>query len=70
MGGEVDAPRPQAMELGHRDLGFGQSELALWLMLFEQTLQEKLAKEIADDWSALAQQLGRMMTQRGMLSRS
>ena len=67
MGGEVEAPRPRAMELGHRDLVFGQSELTLWLMLFEKTLQEELAKDIANDWSTLAQELGRMMTRRDML---
>lgn len=67
MGGTVASPRPRAMELGHRDLQFGPQELERWLSLFEQTLQQELPEDIAREWSALARQLGKAMTRRGMV---
>ncbi len=70
MGGRVKRPRPHAMEAGHRGLRFGPGELARWLALFEQTLQQQLPADIADQWNTLAQQIGRMMAERGMLSRT
>jgi len=69
MGGVVESPRPRAMEHGHRDLDFGPQELALWLALFERTLQDLLPEDAAGQWAVLAQQIGRMMAERGMLSR-
>jgi len=46
------------MDRGHRDLDFGEHELALWLTLFEQTLVETLPPEIAHRWGDLARQIG------------
>ena len=64
MGGKVDTPRPNAMEQGHRDLGFGQSELERWLELFQRTLQEHLPGDIAEQWNTMARQIGRLMAER------
>jgi truncated hemoglobin YjbI len=67
MGGKVETPRPRAMELGHRDLDFGQQELMLWLALFEHTLRESLPEECARQWFELARGLGKAMSKRGMV---
>jgi hemoglobin len=70
MGGEVASPRPRAMERGHRDLDFGQQELALWLVLFERTLRESLPDESARQWAKLARGLGQAMSQSGLMRRA
>lgn len=67
MGGTVENPRPHAMDSGHRELVFGQPELQQWLSLFEQTLQQSLAEDLARQWIALARQIGDRMVERGML---
>ncbi len=67
MGGKVELPRPHAMEAGHRDLDFGPQELAQWLKLFEETLQQNLPAEAAEAWASLARQLGHMMSKRGLV---
>lgn len=64
MGGKVDNPRPHAMDRGHRDLEFGQQELDLWLEIFDSTLQDQLAEDIAHQWDAMARQIGNRMLER------
>lgn len=66
MGGKVEQPRPRAMETGHQDLDFGLKELAQWLKLFEETLQQHLPDDAAEAWAMLARQLGQMMSKRGL----
>lgn len=64
MGGHVEAPRPHAMDRGHRDLEFNQQELALWLALFEQTLHENLPQEITTQWDNMARAIGQKLIVR------
>ncbi len=67
MGGKVEAPRPNAMENGHRELVFGREALQCWLDLFEQTLHDTLSDDIARQWNTLARRIGDKMLERGML---
>lgn len=67
MGGRVESPRPRAMEAGHRELDFGPQELALWLALFEETLQQNLSANLAQQWVMLARRIGEMMGDRGLV---
>jgi len=68
MGGQVENPRPHAMDRGHRHLAFGQAELERWLALFAETLQQSLPPEQAERWMTLARQLGDKMAHSGMLN--
>lgn len=70
MGGRIEKPRPHAMDRGHRDLDFGEHELAIWLVLFEQTLVDTLPPEIALRWGKLARQIGdRLLEHRSLEKR-
>lgn len=67
LGGQVDNPRPNAMEEGHRDLDLGQADLQRWLELFEQTLYQELDSTIAARWTAQAKHIGTMMVMKGLV---
>ena len=67
LGGQVDNPRPNAMEVGHRDLDLGQADLQRWLALFEQTLYQELENDIAARWAAQAKHIGTMMVMKGLV---
>lgn len=67
LGGQVDNPRPNAMEEGHRDMDLGQADLQRWLELFEQTLYQELDHDIAARWAAQAKHIGTMMVMKGLI---
>jgi truncated hemoglobin YjbI len=67
LGGQVDNPRPNAMEAGHRDLDLSQADLQRWLELFEQTLYQELDSTIAARWAAQAKHIGTMMVMKGLV---
>lgn len=67
LGGQVESPRPNAMEEGHRDLVLGQADLQRWLELFEQTLYQELDRDIAASWAAQAKHIGTMMVMKGLV---
>jgi len=69
LGGHVEKPRPHAMDKGHRDLAFGEKELAVWLALFERTLSDNLPEDIAHRWGEMARQIGDRLVAQHPLKR-
>ncbi len=67
LGGQVENPRPNAMEEGHRGLDLDQADLQRWLELFEQTLYQELDGDIAARWTAQAKHIGTMMVTKGLV---
>ena len=67
MGGQVEDPRPGAMVSGHQGLAITPGAMSRWLELFGQSIEALIPAEEAKQWQAMAQGIGRMMGEQGLV---
>ncbi len=63
MGGRLADP-PTVDMLGlHRPMGMRQADLDRWLELFAETVEDELETDLAEQWKAMAEGIGRRLAQ-------
>lgn len=68
MGGQVTDPRPGAMISGHQGLGITGADMAQWLALFAESVDELIPSDEAAQWLAMARGIATMMGAHGLIS--